>query len=883
MGRTDDKWVVDQGDCLWNIAKAVYNNPYKWTEIQSANGITNIYALYRGQVLVLPGITAGVPGGGAATPAPTPPSKQVDVKWWALDADTDRQMFCAWEYTREHTAGYNIEVWYDTGQGGWRLQTRSTTTDKQYQVSAPNDAIKVQLKIKPYSETYQSGNDTVYYWTDGEWVTKDYDFRYNPPGKLDAPDVEYLNGVLTCSYDNLDPTILKGTDVEFVIYKDNVTKYKTGIGTINSETHHVSFSCELEPGGSYTVRCRALRTVSDNDYERSIYGSETTVYGGWSEYTSAVKTVPIAPDEIIYLKSNKHMEQGDPVYQIIAEWTNVASAVNYEIQYTLNPEYFDTSGEVQTITTEEYQGSKYTITGLELGHEYYFRICSLNEAGRSGWTPIKSVTLGSRPSAPTTWTVTNNCVIGESIHLYWTHNSTDGSIESSARLAFEIIDPTDPEHPLIKTIMIENQRSEEDESNISFYTLDTTDQEWAFMTQGYTLKWKVQTTGVISEFSEYSIERELNVYLQPEVTIDVKNQNGFSIDTINEFPFYIHVTSTPYTQTPLSYYIEIVANEAYQTVDDTGRKKLINKNDKVYQKYYDPSMNPWEFVAEMTPGEIDLSSGISYTIYCTVAMNSGLTGINSYNYDVSLFEQYYEVDADVLLRKDTLDASIHPFCNEYYIDEQTGETLTRLAENCTLNVYRREYDGSYTLIASGIENDEDNYVVDPHPALDYARYRITATSTQTGTISYADIKGVKFGIKSVVIQWSEDWVPYDSNGEMNEEPPYVGSMIQIPYNLDVQESTSLNVTTVSYVGRIHPVSYYGDDIEESFTASVDIPKDDTQLLYDLRRLSHYIGDVYVREPSGIGYWAIINVQFSLKHNDVVIPVTFDIKRVEGGI
>jgi hypothetical protein len=44
-----------------------------------------------------------------------------------------------------------------------------------------------------------------------------------------------------------------------------------------------------------------------------------------------------------------------------------------------------------------------------------------------------------------------------------------------------------------------------------------------------------------------------------------------------------------------------------------------------------------------------------------------------------------------------------------------------------------------------------------------------------------------------------------------------------------------------------------------------------------------MGDVYVREPSGSGYWANISVSFNQKHNDPVIPVTFDIRRVEGGI
>ena len=44
-----------------------------------------------------------------------------------------------------------------------------------------------------------------------------------------------------------------------------------------------------------------------------------------------------------------------------------------------------------------------------------------------------------------------------------------------------------------------------------------------------------------------------------------------------------------------------------------------------------------------------------------------------------------------------------------------------------------------------------------------------------------------------------------------------------------------------------------------------------------------MGDVYVREPSGNGYWANIKVSFNQKHLNVTIPVTLNVTRVEGGV
>ena len=88
---------------------------------------------------------------------------------------------------------------------------------------------------------------------------------------------------------------------------------------------------------------------------------------------------------------------------------------------------------------------------------------------------------------------------------------------------------------------------------------------------------------------------------------------------------------------------------------------------------------------------------------------------------------------------------------------------------------------------------------------------------------------------------------------------------------------------VEYMGRSHPVSYYGTQRGIKSTWNVDIPKNDKNTLFGLRRLAIYMGDVYVREPSGSGYWAHIEVSFSQTHCETTIPVTLTLTRVEGGV
>ena len=115
------------------------------------------------------------------------------------------------------------------------------------------------------------------------------------------------------------------------------------------------------------------------------------------------------------------------------------------------------------------------------------------------------------------------------------------------------------------------------------------------------------------------------------------------------------------------------------------------------------------------------------------------------------------------------------------------------------------------------------------------------------------------------------------------QPPWSGSLLRLPYNIDVSDNYNKDVSNIKYIGREHPVSYYGTHLGETSSWSTEIPKTDVETLYTIRRLAIWKGNAYVREPSGSGYWANISVSFSQKHLDLTIPVTFEITRVEGGM
>ena len=137
---------------------------------------------------------------------------------------------------------------------------------------------------------------------------------------------------------------------------------------------------------------------------------------------------------------------------------------------------------------------------------------------------------------------------------------------------------------------------------------------------------------------------------------------------------------------------------------------------------------------------------------------------------------------------------------------------------------------------------------------------------------------------AVIIQWAEEWSTFEVGESTSVEgPPWSGSLLKLPYNIKVTDNRKTDVALINFVGRKHPVTYYGTKVDETSTWDVEIPKTDKDTIYALRRLSLWAGDVSVREPSGMGYWANVKVSFNQTFKEVKIPVTFDITRVEGGV
>lgn len=809
--------TVVWGDTLSELAVRYDTTVAKLVEL---NDITDPDFIVVGQVLKLTG---------TATTNTNNTSKPT-IKVFGLQTGTDRTIYATWTWSKDNTENYQTMWYYDSGDGVWFVGSDSTTEYKQSTYSAPANANRVKFKVKPVSKKKTVNNKETSYWTAGWSSEKTYDFKDSPPATQSAPSVEVDKYKLTAELNNLPDGV---TRVQFQVVKNNKTVFNTG--TANVKTNYASYSCNLDAGNEYKVRCRV--------YSGSI-ASE------WSQYSENKSTIPAAPSSITTCKANSESS-------VYLEWGSVTTAKTYDIEYATKKEYFD--GSNKTTVQNGVEFTHYELTGLATGEEYFFRVRAVNDSGTSGWSGIASVTIGKKPGAPTTWSSTTTATVGEPLNLYWVHNSEDGSSQTYAELELTIGDGK----PFTTTI--KNSTDEELKDKTSVYPFDTSG-----YAEGTKILWRVRTAGVTHEtlgYGEWSIQRTVDIYAPPTLEFSMTDLSGELIETLTALPFKISGLAGPNTQRPVGYHVTVSANESYETVDQIGNVKMVTQGEQIYSKYFDIS-DPLE--AEVSAGDIDLENNVMYTISCVVSMNSGLTVESSLEFTVAWDDLEYEPNAEIAIDEDTLAAYIRPYYEGYNKD-------------VLLSVYRREFDGTFTEIATGIEN-KNTFVTDPHPALDYARYRIVAIDKTTGAVSYCDIAGYPIGESAAIIQWNEEWSYFDTTGEDElEQPAWSGSLLKLPYNIDVSDKRSPDVALVEYIGRAHPITYYGTQLGETSTWSMSIPKDDVETLYALRRLSVWQGDVYVREPSGSGYWANVTVSFSQKHRDVTIPITLDIVRVEGGI
>lgn len=889
--------TVVKGDTLSAIAKK-YGTTVNY--LAKLNNIANVNLIYVGQVLKISETVTVTPSKPSTSSAPVKSlPTQATITAFGLQADTDRTFFATWSWSRGYTDKFDIRWFYGTANN-IKFTGSTTSVDSidnsrpQSTYTPPENATYISFQVKPIATTHKVNDVDTPHWT-AQWSTEKFYYMKDLPPDTPSgtPTVTLEDYTLKIEISGVSSGV---DEVEFEIVQNDSKIYK--VGKSKPSTSVAKYSCNVSPGYDYKVRCRPVKNK---------------MYGEWTGYSDNVHTKPNKPTEITELRAVSETV-------VSLTWSKVTTAETYDIEYATVLDYLGASNASTTINNVA--EPRYTITGLTSGEKYFFRVRAVNDQGQSDWTEASSIVLGGVPAAPTTWSSTSTAVVGEEMKLYWMHNSKDGSKETKAELKYTANNGT----PVIKEVLKTNVSDD-----VSYYYLSTRS-----FTEGASIKWLVRTAGVTGEYGPWSATRMISIYAPPSLSLILSNDQAASsaIKEVTKYPFYVTANAGPDSQKPIGFHISVISKDSYETVDEYGNVKMIAEGQEIFSKFYD--INTRTLSVKMTPGDIDLENNCRYELSCVVTMDTGLTEEEKVTFRVSLDETEYYPTAEVMFDEKTLSVYIRPYCTErpyiFYkvtynsadntykrtstvIDPLEGSSVNNaltdmddlvflgvdatststyftvvqsdrenLVENVTLSVYRHEYDGRFTTIATDISNTDSIYITDPHPPLDSAKYRIVSTDTTTGSISYADLPGYTVGVKSVVIQWDETWSNLQVMGDDPiDQVTWAGSVLKLPYNIDVSDSNTMDVSLVEYIGRSHPVSYYGTQLGTSSTWNVDIPKTDKTTLYGLRRLAIYAGDVYVREPSGSGYWANISVSFSQKHREMTIPVTLEIKRVEGGM
>lgn len=774
-----------------------------------------------------------------------------------------KTMFCTWKWGKKHTKEYKVIWYYSTGDGVKFIGSETTETHKQSTYSIPDNAKTISVKVKPISTKHKvkKGKKTkeVSYWNANWSSEKTYVLnKHMEPDKPSAPTVTVDKFRLTASCENLsDDPNNKPTSIIFRVVRNNSS---SAFATNWAKVANRSASCSwnISAGAKYKVQCRAYRSK---------------LYSDWSDFSAEVETIPAVPKDITSCRARSSTE-------IEVKWSAVSNATSYEVQYTTKREYFNTNPDgVSTKTIES--GTTAIVSGLDEGGEYFFRVRAKNSQGESGWTGIKSCKVGKKPAAPTTWSSASKAMTTDQITLYWVNNSQDGSKATKSEI-YIYKDGALHSTPVV-VHSYNGETEDEEEEKTHSYVLDST-----ILGDGAIIKWKVRTMGVITEWSDFSVERTIDVYAPPTLELSLSDKEGNALETISHFPLYIKGVAGPVNQAPIGYHISIVSLMDYEYEDQVGETRQVLDGQEVYSKYFDIGT---DLLLELNANHVDLENGVNYSIIGTVTMNSGLTAKSEIQFNVDWIDESYYIDAEIFYDDSTYSCIVKPYAytlpEDYDPDTSTVEPEETIVDGVTLNLYRRDSNGEFIEIATGIENTKNTYITDPHPALDYARYRVVAISKNTGAVSFEDVPAYPIDETSVIIQWDEKWENLITSEEepdvFPDENDWTGSRVILKYNIDVADKNSIDVSLIEYVGRKRPVSYYGTQLGESSSWKVDIPKDDEETLYALRRLAIYTGDVYVREPSGTGYWASISVSMNINHCQLTIPVTLDITRVEGGM
>lgn len=791
------------------------------------------------------------------------------------------------------TVGSNKTTEYRPTKKVWITgSTDDSCTSKNALYTAPDNALQVRLFVTPIAKKVKKKDATGKEVEVAAWTAEQRKAFFNV-SKVAKPNAgDYTINIssetqssrviltLSCDISSEDDDLTK--TIDFQVIENDATIYKT-VNNLNVTLGHVTTTVEAHGNSSYKIRARGK--------------TKYNVYSDWTNFSSSVKTPPVAATTttsgIQIITPSTDIEDtsssSDGIIADAARYSDVritkltaydSTSVlvefaeskvvdDYTIEYTDNKLLYNTN-QASSVTAVK---SPALITSLETGKKWYFRIRGNNEAGSSEWATINEIMLGTTPKSPTTWSSSLTGNIDQGITLYWIANSEDNFTPKESELFINIIS-SDAGKLGVKSKVIANDKEDGTINDILSYDLGTAIKELFPQIQSteVSLSWYVRTKGSLDDWSENSTERTINSYALPSLSVGVSGTNDTIVEGAMIFPLSFDCSVYPLTQSVIGCSIEIFATTDYDTADENGTLNHIINGSRIFNRVSNVSRNYFSIVLQA--GDIILENNTTYDYKIIAYMNSGMTATYEGSFTWVVAETDINLTHSIIEpMDDNYTVKILPICrNDYLVDIPFVD----------LSVYRRNVDGTLTTIAEGLPSATNVVVTDMHPALDYSRYRIVGRHRQSGMVAVYDMPYYPNNIPYIVITW-DDTSGIFVGTELSDADATVwsGNVLVLPFNIDITDNYTPDNALVKYVGRKKPVKYDGTQVSHTTTINTDIPKDDIETLELIRKLASWQGDVYIREPTGTGYYASINVSYNIKHLALVIPVTLSITEVEG--
>lgn len=240
---------------------------------------------------------------------------------WKNETTTEKYIY-TWKYTKGLVDKNGNAIWYNDNGSNDIDEDRST--DRHYLDAArqatwdiPDGATYVQFEVAAVSRPKEVNGKESKPWGDTQY-TKSNTFSVSQIS-LDAPSAPSITLknqlTLECTLSNIDAQAKR---VQFEVWQNESTRYKTGIVTVSS-VYTVTYSTALAKSSKYHVRCRI---------------SNGTVWSNWSEFSESITTVADAP-VITEASVDAQTFAGTNTTSFIVNiiWTKRETATAYILEY----------------------------------------------------------------------------------------------------------------------------------------------------------------------------------------------------------------------------------------------------------------------------------------------------------------------------------------------------------------------------------------------------------------------------------------------------------------------------------------------------------------------------------------------------------------------